>query len=291
MSRSTPEFSDLSKIEEELLVAKLHAARKAISHAGEKGRALESEVLNLIRSFLPIEYGLSTGFVAYHGPDGPMLSPQLDIIIYDSTRCGPLVRLESCDVFPLEAVYAYVEVKASLRSSPDTAKSPAENSIESCLETNKQLRKMVERRYWVPMAGSSIKTGLLRHEWMGIRSYLIAFEATGKVAKNLDDLAQRMADVSAQLGLPTHLHGVFIANHGFLFTRPVDVDKANAEDYYHVQYTKNHPLLAFKTSLLTALTTFPRAQQDWSAAIDQYYIWEPQWKTKFPNTPPILGAE
>ena len=59
MSRSTPEFSDLSKIEEELLVAKLHAARKAISHAGEKGRALESEVLNLIRSFLPIEYGLS----------------------------------------------------------------------------------------------------------------------------------------------------------------------------------------------------------------------------------------
>ena len=43
MSNSSPEFSDLSKIEEELLVAKLQATRKVISHAGEKGRALENE--------------------------------------------------------------------------------------------------------------------------------------------------------------------------------------------------------------------------------------------------------
>ena len=107
-----PDFLALSKIEEGLLVSKLDAARKAISHAGEKGRSLEAEVITLLRSFLPEEYALTTGFVVYHAPNGPRLSTQLDVIIYDAVRSGPITRLSTCDVLPLEAVYGYVEVKA-----------------------------------------------------------------------------------------------------------------------------------------------------------------------------------
>ena len=86
MKDSHPDFLALSKIEEDLLVSKLDAARKAISHAGEKGRSLEVEVTTLLRSFLPEEYGLTTGFVVYHTHNGPSLSPQLDVIIYDPVR-------------------------------------------------------------------------------------------------------------------------------------------------------------------------------------------------------------
>jgi hypothetical protein len=114
-----PNFSDLRQIEEKAILARLEAVRKTISHAGEKGRALESEVIKLLSTFLPEEYGLSTGFIAYHTSSGIKLSPQLDIIIYDSIRGGPLARLGSCDVFPLESVYAYVEVKASIQSTSD----------------------------------------------------------------------------------------------------------------------------------------------------------------------------
>lgn len=281
MTNSGPEFSDLSHIEEELLVAKLQATRKAISHAGEKGRALEQETLKLVRDLLPSQYGLSTGFIAYHTPDGPRLSSQLDIIIYDAIRCGPIVKLESCDVFPLEAVIGYIEVKASICSTSDKAKKFADNSIETCLEKNKILRAMKDRRYWAPT--TNIQSGLVKHDWMGIRSYVFAFEPEGDVAKNPETFAQRIADVSNRLGPPVHMHGIFIANHSYLVTRPVDVSKANPTDYYHIYYTSEHPLFAFKTSLLRALTTFPRFQDNWSAAIDQYYTEEPSWNIKGPD--------
>jgi hypothetical protein len=93
---------------------------------------LEHAVTALLREFLPAEYGLGNGFVVWLSPTGPRLSRQLDIVIYDALRSGPLVRLSTCDVFPLEAVYGYVEVKATLRSSPNAA----DDSIEACVARN-----------------------------------------------------------------------------------------------------------------------------------------------------------
>ena len=113
MTEKSPQFAELNKIEEELLVAKLQATRKAIFHAGEKGRALEYEVRTLLRRILPAEYGLSTGFVVYHTTDGPCLSSQLDIIIYDALRSGPIISLETCDVFPLEGYLRICRGKGS----------------------------------------------------------------------------------------------------------------------------------------------------------------------------------
>lgn len=161
----SPNFLELNAIEESLLRAKLDAVRAAIAHAQEKGRALENGVRALLRSILPAEYGLSTGFVVFHTTKGPRLSSQLDIIIYDAIRSGPIVSLETCDVFPLEAVYGYVEVKATLRSSSDEAEKPADNSIEKCLITNRELRSMTDRRYHLPFASSPVKTFVMPPEW------------------------------------------------------------------------------------------------------------------------------
>jgi hypothetical protein len=279
----SPQFSELNKIEEELLVAKLQAARASILHAGEKGRALEYEVRTLLRSILPAEYGLSTGFVVYHTDEGPRLSSQLDVIIYDAMRSGPVISLETCDVFPLEAVYGYVEVKATLQSSSDEAKEPADNSIEKCLLKNRELRAMKDRRFWTPMAGSSVKTGLIKQEWMSVRSYVFAFEPVGSVATNLAELAQRIANISKRQGPPTHLHGVFVANHGFLYTRPVDTSKAVTEDYYHIGFTRDHALLAFKTQLLQGLARYPRPPEQWTPAIEQYFQQVPSWTFRKPE--------
>lgn len=283
MTEKSPKFAELNKIEEELLVAKLEAIRKSIFHAGEKGRALEFEVRTLLRTILPAEYGLSTGFVVYHTENGPRLSSQLDIVIYDAIRSGPVISLETCDVFPLEAIYGYVEVKASLQSSSDETKEYADNSIEKCLLKNRELRGMKDRRYWTPMVDSSVKSGLIKHIWMSVRSYVFAFEPEGSVAKNLEQLAQRMANMSKKLGPPTHLHGVFVANHGFLYTRPVDTRNAVPDDYYHVGYTSDHSLLALKTQLLQGLAGFPRPQEEWSPAIEQYFQHEPRWTFQKPE--------
>jgi hypothetical protein len=280
---SHPDFLALSKIEEDLLVGKLDAARKAISHAGEKGRSLEAEVTTLLRSFLPEEYGLTTGFVVYHRHNGPSLSPQLDVIIYDPVRSGPIARLATCDVLPLEAVYGYVEVKASLQSTSDSAKEFADNSIEMCIKKNQQVRGMTERRFWKPAEGSPVQAELVTTQWMSIRSYVFAFEAEGAVAKNPDLFAQRIADVSARFGPPVHWHGVFVAGQGYYTTRAIDVSKARLEDWYHTEYTTEQPLAAFKWSLIHGLARFPRFPGHWTPAVDKYHEDETTWKSRAPQ--------
>lgn len=279
LKHSPPEFAALTKIEEELLGARLQAVRKALSHSGEKGRTLEHAVTTLIRSFLPVEYGLSTGFVVYHQGENIKLSPQLDIIIYDAIRSGPIARLETCDVFPLEAVYGYIEVKASLQSVSDNAKSFPTDSIEHCLEQNRLLRHMRERRFWSPMAGSTVEAGLVKFDdWIALRSYLFAFESRGSMAQDPAMLAQRIGDFSAHLGPPTHLHGCFIVNCGYFTTIAVDTRSVSPADYYRVRYTTDHGLAAFKWDLLHGLTRFPRPQPEWTAAVDQYYVDQPDWQ-------------
>ena len=191
----TPNFLTLSRIDEQLLTAKLEATRASIKHAGEKGRELEFEVRGLLRSILPAEYGLTTGFVVAHTDAGPALSPQLDIVIYDAIRCAPLLKLNTCDVLPLEAVYGYVEVKASLNCHSSTEGTPAISSLEQCIQQNVKIRALKERRYWQTIHGSPMEIALLRGpDWMSLRAYVIAFEAVGTVASDIAKLAQYMAD-------------------------------------------------------------------------------------------------
>jgi len=265
----TPDFLALSKIEEKLLVSKLDAIRAAIEHAGEKGRSLEGETISFLRTFLPSEYGLSTGFVVFQGPNGTQLSSQLDIIIYDAIRGGPIVRLSTCDVFPLDAVYGYIEVKASLRSSLKKGedKDWPDDSIEKCIDNNKALRGMLDRRY-MAIAGKTAAAQLSMVDPPAIRSYVLAFSAQGTVAKDPKQFAQHMANYLAQVG-DAHLHGVFIAGSALYVTRPIETTLPTP-DAHHVNYTIDHPLAAFKWNLLHDLGRFPRIPNDCVAAIDRY---------------------
>jgi hypothetical protein len=276
----SPDFAKLSGLEEDLLGARLEAIRASISHSGEKGRALEFDIRQLLRGLLPPEYGLTTGFVASTSRAGSVeLSSQLDIIIYDAIRNSPLIHLESWDVLPLEAVYGYVEVKASLTSTSDEAVRPASNSIEACIATNRELRRLNERVFNITHGGSPIRIETRREPWLAPRGYVIAFEPEGAVAADADKFASRMAEVLKR-NREAHLHGVLIPRHAFFYTRPVDVRTALDDDYSHVLYTTDHPLLAFKTILLQGLATFQRPPDGWVPAIDQYLNHNGRWHEK-----------
>lgn len=265
----TPDFLALSKIEEQFLVKKLDAIRAAIEHAGEKGRSLEAEAISFLRTFLPAEYGLSTGFIVFQDENGTRLSSQLDVIIYDAMRGGPIARLNTCDVFPLEAVYGYVEVKASLRSSLTRGeeKDWPDDSIEKCIENNRALRRMLDRRYMV-IAGKTSAAQVPMVDPPAIRSYVLAFSAKGSVANDPKLFAQRVANYLAEVR-DAHLHGVFIAGSALHVTRPTDTTLQTPE-IHNVMYTTDHPLAAFKWNLLHDLGRFPRIPDNCVAAIDRY---------------------
>lgn len=276
----SPDFTVLSAIEEQLLAARLEAVRASISHAGEKGCALESDVRRLLRQLLPPEFGLTTGFIASTTAAGATtLSPQLDIIIYDAIRHSPLIHLESWDVLPIEAVYGYVEVKASLTSTSDAAAAPARHSIEACIATNRVIRRLNERVFNVTIEGSPITIETQRVRWLAPRAYVVAFEPDGAIAGNADAFAARMAEVLKR-NREAHLHGVLIPRHGFFYTKPVDVRVASDDDYSHVLYTTDHPLLAFKSILLQGLATFQRPPEGWAPALDVYLAHKGQWHEK-----------
>jgi hypothetical protein len=143
---------------------------------------------------LPPEYGLTTGFVAWNSPEGSRLSPQLDLIIYDAIRHAPLVHLETCDVMPLESVYGYVEVKASIRSCPGQADNPPGDSLEACVRANGEIRRMRTRHFLVTYQGSSMSIEEESHPWLAMRAYVVAFEAQGSIGGSADAFAVAMAD-------------------------------------------------------------------------------------------------
>jgi hypothetical protein len=151
MSKSSPKFDSLLKAEDEYLTSKLKTARAAFPmHEYEKGASLENVARDFIRTFLPAEYGLGTGFIVWReepkngtrksnglGDIPKVVSPQLDIIIYDALRCSPIADLGTAQIFPIEAVYGYVEVKTTFKEY-----------IEGILSVAKQLRGVNKRYYW-----------------------------------------------------------------------------------------------------------------------------------------------
>ena len=271
-----PNFSDLRQIEEKAILARLEAVRKTISHAGEKGRALESEVTKLLSTFLPKEYGLSTGFVAYHTSSGIELSSQLDIIIYDSVRGGPLARLGSCDVFPLESVYAYVEVKASIQSTSDSSNKYPDDSIESCIQRNKELRSMRRRYYFNTVPGTITGSHLTPAVWTPIRSFIFAFEGRGSTASSPEQMAKRINEFMSKTQ-DVHLHGLFVGGSAFYRTVPVEPSEAKPKDFYHVDYTKQHALASFRWALIHSLSRFPRHKENETPALDKYEDQKIRW--------------
>ncbi|SFB07653.1 DUF6602 domain-containing protein [Azotobacter beijerinckii] len=282
---SIPDIAALNRIEEQLLRARLDSVRSAIAHAGEKGRDLEFHVRRLLRDLLPAEYGLTTGFVAHEQNGTVTLSNQLDLIIYDSVRYSPLVHLESCDVLPLEAVYGYVEVKAAIRSSSRQAKQPAGDTLDGIVKQNALMRKLRNRAFLTIDGSSPIKIKKMVKHWLAPRAYVVAFEASGRT--NPDKFANCLACALERQGNGNaHIHGILIPNYGFFYTRPVDERNANADDYFHVKYTTDHPLLAFKSILLKGLASFPRAPESWSPDIGRYLQHNGQWQERSPQGVP-----
>ena len=91
-------------------------------HQGVKGAGNESALRELITKFIPKRYGVGTGVVIdRHGKP----SRQCDIVVYDTFLYPSLLSLTSVHLFPVDLVYATIEVKTTINSK--TAKEALEN--------------------------------------------------------------------------------------------------------------------------------------------------------------------
>jgi hypothetical protein len=70
----------------------------------------------MLRAYLPPKVGVGTGFIACGGTN-PRQSPQCDIILFDALNNAPLYSSEAWSIYPIEMVYAVIEVKTSLNTA------------------------------------------------------------------------------------------------------------------------------------------------------------------------------
>ncbi|MCK8087959.1 DUF6602 domain-containing protein [Vibrio sp. 1CM8B] len=80
-------------------------------HQGVKGEGNENVLVELLEKFLPKKYAIGTGVVVDH--EGQQ-SKQCDIIIYDAFNYPEIFAQTDVKFFPVDFVYAVIEVKTTL---------------------------------------------------------------------------------------------------------------------------------------------------------------------------------
>lgn len=84
---------------------------KVIAHPGEVGRENETVLRDFLTKFLPTRYAVGTGIVIDRFGNR---SRQMDIILYDRSFHPDLFARRSTLIFPVDVVYATIEVKTTL---------------------------------------------------------------------------------------------------------------------------------------------------------------------------------
>lgn len=106
---------------QEVLRGKISAAiaeartASAFTHQGVKGKVLEILISKLFKPLLPSDIGIGTGQIVEQS--GEMISPEMDIVLYDRSIVPPILIDGNIGMFPIEAVLYTIEVKTTLTAT------------------------------------------------------------------------------------------------------------------------------------------------------------------------------
>lgn len=166
-------------------------------HPAEKGRLLEAAVTNALREFLPPKMGLGTGFI--QSPDKQ--SRQQDIIVYDTIHNMPLYQSNVWNIYPIEMVYASIEVKAKL------TKKNLLQSLKAC----SGIRGMMPGEYLIPNPSSKTVQFLVAQNTTPPRFFIFAYDCEWT---KFDTFKKSVEAVSKAVP-KSHIHGICILKRGW----------------------------------------------------------------------------
>jgi hypothetical protein len=144
------DLADFHSNECRSLIQRFQSVEKLIGigkHSPTEGAFCESMLRTFMRQVIPHQFSVDTGFVRglpakIPGINGKFIdlvaSPQLDIIIHDTTHFSPIFRYDDVVVVHPEAVVAIIEVKKRLTSN--TLKEALQNIYETRFIINDNTR-------------------------------------------------------------------------------------------------------------------------------------------------------
>lgn len=121
------------------LQAEVDLVNSLVPHHVTKGTLNEESLRRVLAAFLPKRYELGAGFVIDSFSNR---SNQVDIIIYDSVYYSKLFNSFSQVLFPVETVFACIEVKTTLTRSGLTEIGSENKAINQLKHYSNMLRKL-----------------------------------------------------------------------------------------------------------------------------------------------------
>jgi len=215
-----------------------------LPHAGERGTNDEERCRTFLSQVLPRRYSIGSGFVVSSDPELPV-SRQQDVVIFDDFLNSPLHRELSASVFPIEMVYATVEVKGLLQPNDLL---PIVQSIGGVRQLSMQCWYEIPESPTTPkLPNVTNLPGRFKLARLSMkrppRAFVFAFNTTYSTPDGLKDALQRAIDE----GGFAHLHGIVVLNKGwFAFQYP---NKPRAE----IKIFTDNALLRFVNNMLMLL--------------------------------------
>ncbi|MCC8956179.1 hypothetical protein H8B02_22940 [Bradyrhizobium sp. Pear77] len=177
-------------------------------HYGERGRIAEEIIKGVLTRILPKRFSISTGVI--FSADG-QVSQQTDIVIYDNFYNSPLLSEFGSCVFPVETVYATVEVKSVL----------TKRELRKSMDAIMRLRSVGRKRHYV-VPGLKIENDKVRSvslkqiQTVPPRNYIVAFSEKGLGPKYEGFCTNLRACLDQD---NSHVHGVCVLDRNWFAGR------------------------------------------------------------------------
>jgi len=217
------------------VIDRLSLISQHLQHPGEKGKLAELALSQWLSAFLPKKYSVSTGFVAASDGEKLLLSPQRDIIIYDTLYSSPIWESEIGGIYPIECVYATIEVKTNLKKGSHGEKA---RELFKAMKDAHVINDM--GKYKSYLNRNTINTGVEFIEERGTippRNYIIAYTTSISTITKFIDMATEVVKKSSDYD--THCHGILILDRkkDWFIQRPHgnSDDAKNGLIFYHME--------------------------------------------------------
>jgi hypothetical protein len=135
----------------EILNERLDALARASAHSfgnrhlGGQAPAGDAALRQVVRDLLPGRFGVGAGFVASVEQGKLVLSAPQDIVVYDRMHNAPLLTTPDWSLFPIEMVYATVDVRETLKNGAAKDR----ESVAALAENVKTLRDMSRAKSYI----------------------------------------------------------------------------------------------------------------------------------------------
>jgi hypothetical protein len=177
-------------------------------HYGERGRIAEEIIKAFLSKTLPKRFSIGTGVV--FSADG-QVSSQTDIVIYDNFHNSPLLSEFGSCLFPVETVFATVEVKSVL----------TKQELRKSMDAVMRMRAVGAKRYYI-VPGVLIKDGkatvasFKQTQTVPPRNYIVAFSQKG-LGPKYDHFCTNLRKLLDEGN--SHVHGVCVLDRNWFAGR------------------------------------------------------------------------